>query len=77
MGPNGAGKTTFFNCTSGVVRPDRRQAISDDEDVTEHSAEVLAERSRRVEARSHGSTHLPSEHCRQSPSRTDDDRVHS
>jgi branched-chain amino acid transport system ATP-binding protein len=29
IGPNGAGKTTFFNCVSGVLKPDRGRVVFD------------------------------------------------
>jgi branched-chain amino acid transport system ATP-binding protein len=29
IGPNGAGKTTFFNCVSGVLRPDSGRVVFD------------------------------------------------
>lgn len=43
MGPNGAGKSTFFNCVSGVVRPDDGQVTFDGNDVTGDSPEKLAQ----------------------------------
>ncbi|WP_232701391.1 ABC transporter ATP-binding protein [Halobacterium wangiae] len=42
MGPNGAGKSTFFNCVSGVVKPDRGTVVFEGEDVTGDQPEVLA-----------------------------------
>jgi branched-chain amino acid transport system ATP-binding protein len=34
IGPNGAGKTTFFNCLSGIYRPDGGSITLDGRDVT-------------------------------------------
>jgi branched-chain amino acid transport system ATP-binding protein len=34
IGPNGAGKTTFFNCISGLVRPDEGRITFDGTEVT-------------------------------------------
>ena len=34
IGPNGAGKTTFFNCLSGIYRPDGGAILLDGRDVT-------------------------------------------
>ena len=34
IGPNGAGKTTFFNCLSGIYRPDGGTITLDGRDVT-------------------------------------------
>ena len=34
IGPNGAGKTTFFNCLSGIYRPDGGSIYLDDRDIT-------------------------------------------
>lgn len=34
IGPNGSGKTTFFNCVTGMIRPDAGQVRYDDRDVT-------------------------------------------
>lgn len=42
MGPNGAGKSTFFNCVSGIVRPDRGTVVFAGEDVTSDPPEELA-----------------------------------
>lgn len=42
MGPNGAGKSTFFNCISGVVKPDDGRVTFAGEDVTGAKPETLA-----------------------------------
>jgi branched-chain amino acid transport system ATP-binding protein len=34
IGPNGAGKTTFFNCLSGIYRPDGGTILLDGRDIT-------------------------------------------
>jgi branched-chain amino acid transport system ATP-binding protein len=34
IGPNGAGKTTFFNCLSGIYRPDGGSILLDGKDIT-------------------------------------------
>jgi len=34
IGPNGAGKTTFFNCLSGIYRPDSGSILLDGHDIT-------------------------------------------
>jgi branched-chain amino acid transport system ATP-binding protein len=34
IGPNGAGKTTFFNCLSGIYRPDAGAILLDGRDIT-------------------------------------------
>jgi branched-chain amino acid transport system ATP-binding protein len=33
IGPNGAGKTTFFNCVSGVLKPDTGRVVFDGHDL--------------------------------------------
>ena len=42
IGPNGAGKTSFFNCVSGLVRPDSGRVLLDDIDVTRLPPERIA-----------------------------------
>ncbi len=44
MGPNGAGKSTFFNCVSGVVKPDAGTVTLAGADVTGDAPESLAHR---------------------------------
>ena len=34
IGPNGSGKTTFFNCVTGMIKPDEGQVTYDGEDIT-------------------------------------------
>jgi ABC-type branched-subunit amino acid transport system ATPase component len=34
IGPNGAGKTTFFNCLTGMLRPDEGRVLLDTADLT-------------------------------------------
>lgn len=34
IGPNGAGKTTFFNCITGIYRPEEGQILFDGHDLT-------------------------------------------
>src|ERR1700677_723 len=34
IGPNGAGKTTFFNCLSGIYRPDGGAILLEGRDIT-------------------------------------------
>ncbi len=34
IGPNGSGKTTFFNCVTGMIKPDSGQASYRGEDIT-------------------------------------------
>ena len=46
IGPNGAGKTTFFNCITGVYRPDEGKIIFGEyaEDITRFPAHRVSER---------------------------------
>ena len=42
IGPNGAGKTTFFNCVTGMIRPDGGQVLHHDRDVTGKAPHAVA-----------------------------------
>ncbi|MFN0305541.1 MAG: ABC transporter ATP-binding protein [Burkholderiales bacterium] len=42
IGPNGAGKTTFFNCVSGLLRPDTGRVLLNDVDITGFAPERIA-----------------------------------
>jgi ABC-type branched-subunit amino acid transport system ATPase component len=42
IGPNGSGKTTFFNCVTGMVRPDAGRASYRDRDITGKAPHVIA-----------------------------------
>ena len=46
IGPNGAGKTTFFNCITGIYRPDAGKITFGEyaEDITHFSAHRISER---------------------------------
>jgi branched-chain amino acid transport system ATP-binding protein len=44
IGPNGAGKTTFFNCISGVYKPEEGSIRFDGEDVTPLSPDIICHR---------------------------------
>ena len=44
IGPNGAGKTTFFNCLSGIYRPDGGAILLDGTDVTGRVAHEVCRR---------------------------------
>ena len=41
IGPNGAGKTTFFNCISGVYKPEGGTITFDGEDITSYRADAI------------------------------------
>ncbi|MEU0315863.1 ABC transporter ATP-binding protein [Nocardioides sp. NPDC006273] len=42
IGPNGSGKTTFFNCVTGMIRPDSGSVTYQDRDVTGHAPHRIA-----------------------------------
>jgi len=42
IGPNGSGKTTFFNCVTGLLRPDAGTVILDSEEITNRKPETIA-----------------------------------
>ncbi len=42
IGPNGSGKTTFFNCVTGLVRPDSGRVTYDGRDVTRRAPHRIA-----------------------------------
>jgi branched-chain amino acid transport system ATP-binding protein len=44
IGPNGAGKTTFFNCLSGIYRPDGGAILLDGEEITGHPPHEICRR---------------------------------
>jgi len=44
IGPNGSGKTTFFNCVTGLLRPDAGTVILDSEEITNRKPETIANR---------------------------------
>lgn len=44
IGPNGSGKTTFFNCVTGLLRPDAGTVILDSEEITNRKPEAIANR---------------------------------
>jgi branched-chain amino acid transport system ATP-binding protein len=44
IGPNGAGKTTFFNCISGVYKPEEGSIRFDGEDFTSLSPDIICHR---------------------------------
>jgi len=44
IGPNGAGKTTFFNCLTGLYRPDRGMFVFDGEPLATHAPHEVARR---------------------------------
>lgn len=44
IGPNGSGKTTFFNCVSGVYKPDRGEVLLQGESLLGHSPDAIAQK---------------------------------
>jgi ABC-type branched-subunit amino acid transport system ATPase component len=42
IGPNGSGKTTFFNCVTGLIRPDSGRTTYDGHDITRHAPHRIA-----------------------------------
>ena len=42
IGPNGSGKTTFFNCVTGMIRPDSGTVTIHGRDVTGHAPHRIA-----------------------------------
>ncbi|ROT33032.1 ABC transporter ATP-binding protein [Micromonospora sp. HM5-17] len=42
IGPNGSGKTTFFNCVTGMIRPDSGQVTYRGRDITGLAPHVIA-----------------------------------
>jgi branched-chain amino acid transport system ATP-binding protein len=46
IGPNGSGKSTFFDCSTGLARPDTGQVILDGQDITGWSLNRIAREGR-------------------------------
>ena len=42
IGPNGSGKTTFFNCVTGMIKPDSGRATYRGEDITGKAPHTIA-----------------------------------
>ncbi|GAB2577217.1 ABC transporter ATP-binding protein [Paractinoplanes abujensis] len=42
IGPNGSGKTTFFNCVTGMIKPDLGSVVLGDRDLTGRAPHVIA-----------------------------------
>jgi ABC-type branched-subunit amino acid transport system ATPase component len=42
IGPNGSGKTTFFNCVTGMIRPDAGRTSYRGQDITRKAPHVIA-----------------------------------
>ncbi|MFS8148912.1 ABC transporter ATP-binding protein [Rhizobium sp. BR 249] len=46
IGPNGSGKSTFFDCSTGLARPDAGQVVLDGQDITGWSLNRIAREGR-------------------------------
>jgi branched-chain amino acid transport system ATP-binding protein len=44
IGPNGSGKTTFFNCVTGLLKPDAGSILFESSDITGQRPDVIANR---------------------------------
>jgi branched-chain amino acid transport system ATP-binding protein len=44
IGPNGSGKTTFFNCVTGLLKPDEGSILFESADITGQKPEAIANR---------------------------------
>ncbi|MRG60210.1 ATP-binding cassette domain-containing protein [Agromyces sp. CFH 90414] len=42
IGPNGSGKTTFFNCVTGMIKPDSGSVAYRGKDITKHASDRVA-----------------------------------
>ncbi len=42
IGPNGSGKTTFFNCVTGLLKPDAGSILFESKDITGYRPDVIA-----------------------------------
>ncbi len=42
IGPNGSGKTTFFNCVTGMIKPDAGTVTFRGEDITRRAPHKIA-----------------------------------
>nr|WP_284252475.1 ATP-binding cassette domain-containing protein [Litorihabitans aurantiacus] len=42
IGPNGSGKTTFFNCVTGMIKPDSGTVTFKDRDITGRAPHAIA-----------------------------------
>lgn len=42
IGPNGSGKTTFFNCVTGMIKPDSGNVLYRDRNITRQSPDRIA-----------------------------------